>query len=89
MLFRSHSLQINIKKLNHLYKFIEVEQVGEDKYPVNLKVFFYSGIVGKDNISDSQALRDTISDIIGSKNTGALLRHLIDMGELKIESSEE
>jgi len=78
-------LDIYITKLKQSYKLIEVEQIGDSPYPINLKVVFYTGSEIFENIKDSEALTNKLEEIANNTLVGNLLAHLIRLSELKEE----
>lgn len=80
-----YALQVFITKLKQSYRLFEIEQVGENPYPVNLKVVFYTGSEIFDNLKDADTLNTKLNDLAQDKLVGNLLAHFINLSELKDE----
>lgn len=80
-----YALHVYITKLKQSYRLFEVEQVGENPYPVNLKVVFYTGSEVFDNLKDADVLNTKLNDVAQDKLVGNLLAHFINLSELKDE----
>jgi hypothetical protein len=78
-----YALQVFITKLKQSYRLLEVEQIGENPYPVNLKVVFYTGSEVFDNLKDADTLNVKLDEIAQNKLVGNLLAHFINLSELK------
>ena len=78
-----YALHVYITKLKQSYRLFEVEQVGENPYPVNLKVVFYRGSEVFDNLKDADALNKKLDEVAQNKSIGDLLAHFINLSELK------
>ena len=78
-----YALHVYITKLKQSYRLFEVEQVGENPYPVNLKVVFYKGSEVFDNLKDADALNKKLDEVAQNKSIGDLLAHFINLSELK------
>lgn len=81
-----YSLQIILKKTQIPYKFIEVEPVLIGKsIEYNVRVFYYTKTIHKDNIGSLEDVYKEIYDVIASPETSLLINHLIQMDEMKME----
>ena len=78
-----YALHVYITKLKQSYRLFEVEQIGENPYPVNLKVVFYKGSEVFDNLKDADALNKKLDEVAQNKSIGDLLAHFINLSELK------
>ncbi len=77
-----YALHVYITKLKQSYRLFEVEQIGENPYPVNLKVVFYTGSeVFK--LKDADALSAKLNEVAQDKLVGNLLAHFINLSQLK------
>ena len=80
-----YALRVYITKLKQSYRLFEVEQVGENTYPVNLKVVFYTGSEVFDNLKDADTLNTKLNSASQNILVGNLLAHFINLSELKEE----
>jgi hypothetical protein len=77
-----YALYIYLAKLKQSYRLFEIEQIESDVYPVNLKVFYYTGSTEYPNL-DSNALEERLDLLIASAPIGNLISHFLRMSELK------
>jgi hypothetical protein len=80
-----YMLNVYITRLKQSYRLFEVEQVGENPYPVNLKVVFYTGLKVFDNLESAEALDKKLNDVAQDKLVGNTLAHFINLSNLKDE----
>ena len=78
-----YSLYVYIDKLKQSYRLFEIEQIGEDAYPVNLKIIHYTGSEFVPNIPTPKILEDQLDTWIQSKLVGNLISYLIRLSERK------
>ena len=80
-----YALHVYITKLKQSYRLLEIEQIEDKPYPVNLKVVLYTGSQVFDNLKDAKALNDKLDDVAKDELIGNLLAHFIRLSGLKEE----
>ncbi|MDD5508431.1 MAG: hypothetical protein PHD25_08910 [Bacteroidales bacterium] len=78
-----YALHVYITKLKQSYRLLEIEQIEDKPYPVNLKIVLYTGSQVFDNLKDAKALNDKLDEIAKNSLVGNLLAHFIRLSELK------
>ena len=80
-----YSFHVFLAKIKQSYRLFEIEQIKETTYPVNLKVFFYTGMEDYNNIKSSNLLEKKLDSLIISNSVNLILSHFINLSELKEE----
>jgi hypothetical protein len=78
-----YALHVYITKLKQSYRLLEVEQISETPYPVNLKVILYTGSQDFLSLKNAKTLENKIGEITQNKLVGNLLSHFINLSNLK------
>ncbi len=83
-----YAFHVYLAKIKQSYRLFEVEQIKETVYPVNLKVFFYTGMEEHNNIKTSTLLEKKLDSLIISPGVSLIINHFINLSSLKDEEKE-
>lgn len=83
-----YAFHVYLAKIKQSYRLFEIEQIKETVYPVNLKVFFYTGIEEFNNIKTSSMLEKKLDSLIVSPGVSLIINHFINLSDLKKEDAQ-
>lgn len=78
-----YALLVYLAKIKQSYRLFEIEQIKETVYPVNLKVFFYTGMQEFNNLPTPKELEDCLDNLVSSPGVSMLITHFLKLSDLK------
>jgi hypothetical protein len=80
-----YALHIYLSKIKQSFRLIEVVQLKETVYPVNVRVFFYTGVEEHNNLQTPKDLEDKLDALVISPGVSMLITHFLNLSQLKSE----